>query len=225
MPAPSSADVSVSALWRSASFWAHMARLQVGLFLFGAALTLMLEADIGLDPWSSFHEALSVRSGLSFGRISQGIGLLLILFSALVLSVRPGIATVLNMLIIGPWVDVLRAQSWFPRADGGVAGTVQFLIGIGVLGLGTAVYIGARLGAGPRDGLAMGLSRRIERSLRGTRVGIEVGVLAMAALLGGPIGLGTLLFAILMGPTMQASLKLFRVSHDPSPQFGRAPAG
>jgi len=196
-----------------------MARLQLGLFLFGLAVSLMLEARIGLDPWSSLHEALSIRSGLSFGRVAQCVGLLLILGSRIVLSVRPGLATICNMLIIGPWVDFLRIQSWFPQSDGGVIGTVQFISGVLVMGVGTAVYIGARLGAGPRDGLAMGLSRRAGRSLRLTRYGIEILVLGLAALLGGSIGLGTVLFAVLIGPTMQASLKLFSVSHDPSPSL------
>jgi uncharacterized membrane protein YczE len=111
---------------------------------------------------------------------------------------------------------------WFPHADGGVVGVVQFVAGVLVMGLGTATYIGARLGAGPRDGLAMGLSRRVGYSLRRTRISVEVTVLALAALLGGSIGLGTLIFAVLMGPTMQTSLKLFSVSHDPSPQYSRA---
>jgi uncharacterized membrane protein YczE len=211
-------------LLRSRAFWQDMARLQVGLFLFGFAVSLMLEARIGLDPWSSFHEALSVRSGLSFGRVSQVVGLLLIVFSRLALEVRPGIATICNMLIIGPWVDALRPQAWFPRAGGDVAGTVQFVVGVLVMGVGTAVYIGARLGAGPRDGLAMGLSRRIGKSLRSSRIGIEISVLAAAFLLGGSIGLGTLIFALLMGPTMQASLKLFAVPHDPSPRYLRDPS-
>ncbi len=206
-------------LLRSAAFWRDMARLQVGLFLFGLALALMLEARIGLDPWSAFHEVVSIRSGLSFGRISQGVGLLLILLSRMVLSVRPGIATLCNMLIVGPWVDVLRP--WVAFGVEGLPGTVQFVCGILILGLGTAVYIGARLGAGPRDGLAMGLARRMGRSLRSARVGVELTVLGAAALLGGSIGWGTLIFAVLMGPTMQASLKLFAVSHDPSPQYRR----
>lgn len=203
---------------RSRDFWRDMVRLQTGRFLYGLAVSLMLEARIGLDPWSAFHDVLSVRSGLSFGRISQLIGLVLIVFSRLVLGVLPGIATVCNMLIIGPWVDVLRPHVRFFDPAGGPHGTVQFLGGILVLGAATAVYIGARLGAGPRDGLAMGLSRRIRRSLRASRIGVEVTVLIAAALLGGSIGLGTLLFALLMGPTMQAGLRIFAVPHDPSPK-------
>jgi hypothetical protein len=204
-------------LLRSGRFWLDMGRLQLGLFLFGLAVALMLEARIGLDPWSAFHEILSVRSHLSFGRISQAVGLALIVFSSLVLAVRPGVATICNMLIIGPWVDVLRPHVGFAQGD--VTGVIQFVGGILVMGIGTAIYIGARLGAGPRDGLAMGLSRRIGRSLRASRIGIEVTVLLAAAGLGGSIGLGTLIFAVLMGPTMQGSLKLFAVSHDPSPRY------
>jgi uncharacterized membrane protein YczE len=203
------------------TFWSHMARLQFGLFLFGLSVALMLEAHIGLDPWSALHDVLSGWSGLSFGRMAQGVGLIIIVFSFLALSVRPGVGTVCNMLIIGPWVDVLRAQAWFPSVQGWGLGITQFLCGILVMGLATAVYIGARMGAGPRDGFAMGLAQRLKKSLRLTRNSIEVTVLALAFLLGGSIGLGTLLFALLMGPAMQASLKLFRVSHDPSPSLHR----
>ena len=206
-------------LLRSRLFWLDIARLQAGLFLFGLAIALMLEARIGLDPWSAFHEVVSERAGLSFGRIAQVTGLVLIVFSRMAFSVRPGIATVLNMLLIGPWVDLMRPHVAF--ADGFGQGVVQFMVAIPILGVGTAVYIGASLGAGPRDGLAMGLSRTIGRSLRASRIGVEVTVLVVAAGLGGSIGWGTLIFAILMGPTMQASLRLFRVSHDPSPTYLR----
>ena len=111
-------------LLRSRLFWLDMARLQVGLFLFGLAIALMLEARIGLDPWSAFHEVVSQRSGLSFGRIAQITGLVLIVGSRVVLSVRPGIATVLNMLLIGPWVDVMRPFVGF--ADGFGEAHLQF---------------------------------------------------------------------------------------------------
>jgi uncharacterized membrane protein YczE len=203
-------------------FWGQVLRLQVGLFLFGSAVALMLEANIGLDPWSAFHDALSARSGLSFGRIAQGLGLVLIIFSRFVLDVRPGLGTICNMLLVGPWIDLMRQVAWFPTAPTYALGVVQFIGAILVLGVATAVYIGARLGTGPRDGLVMGLARKIDRSIRMTRNSVEVTVLIVAAFLGGSIGLGTLLFAVLIGPTMQAGLKLFSVSHDPSPD--RSPA-
>jgi len=192
-------------------------RLQIGLFLFGAAVSIMLEAQIGVDPWSMLHESLSHHLGVSFGRISQAVGAMLIAWSWVVFKVRPGFGTVCNMLFVGPWVDLLRVQTLVPWHPGGVSGVLQFLIGILVLGFATAVYLGARLGAGPRDGFVMGFSRRLEKSLRSTRIGVEVAVLILGASLGGPLGLGTVLFALLMGPTMQAALRLFRVSFDPSP--------
>lgn len=206
--------------FRTGAFWRHFVRLQFGLMLFGLAVALMVEARIGLDPWSSLHEGLSFQTGLSFGRISQGIGLLLIVVSRLFLDVRPGIATICNMLLVGPWIDFFRALEGFPAQAAIAPGVVQFIIGVFVLGLATATYIGARLGAGPRDGLAMGLARRIDRSLRLTRNGIEVTVLIVGASLGGPIGLGTVIFAVMMGPVMQTSLRIFGVSTDPSPERG-----
>ena len=120
---------------------------------------------------------------------------------------------------LGPGVDL--SLTYVDFDDGFGLGGVQFLVAIPMLGVGTAVYIGASLGAGPRDGLAMGLSRTIGRSLRASRIGVEVTVLVLAAILGGSIGWGTLIFALLMGPTMQACLRVFRVSHDPSPTYRR----
>ena len=193
-----------------------MLRLQFGLFLFGAAVSIMLEAQIGVDPWSMLHEGLSHRLGVSFGRVSQAIGAMLIAWSWFAFKVRPGFGTLCNMLLVGPWVDLVRLQTVVPWHPGGVTGVLQFLGGILVLGLATSVYLGACFGAGPRDGFVMGLSRRVEKSLRRTRIGVEIGVLVLGASLGGPLGLGTVLFAFLMGPTMQASLHLFGVSTDPS---------
>ncbi len=201
------------------SFLRYVLRLQVGLFLFGCAVAIMLEAQIGLDPWSAFHQGVSAQSGLSFGRVAQGVGALLILFSWLTLGVRPGFGTVCNMALVGPWIDVLRIQAWFPHATTRLLGSSQFLVGLLMMGLASAVYLGARLGAGPRDGFVLGLSRRLDWSLRATRIRIEVVVLLLALVIGGSIGLGTVLFALLMGPIMQGALKLFRVSHDPSPTY------
>ncbi len=201
------------------SFVRHLLRLHLGLFLFGLAVAVMLEARIGLDPWSALHQGVSEQFGWSFGRVSQVVGGLLILSSWLTLQVRPGVGTIFNMAVVGPWVVLLRVQSWCPHPSGLVLGTGQFLVGVLIMGLASAVYIGARLGAGPRDGFVLGLSRRSGWSLRGTRIRVELVVLGIALLIGGSIGLGTLLFAFLMGPSMQAAFKLFRVSKDPSPSF------
>lgn len=193
-------------------------RLQLGLFLFACSIATMLEAKIGLDPWSSFHEGASAQLGCSFGTVVVCTGLLLISLSWFVLRVRPGIGTVCNMLFIGPWLDLLRTFEWFPRHAAGLQGALQFLCGLLLCGLATVTYIGARLGAGPRDGFNMGLARRLDHSLRRTRVTVELVVLGLAWLLGGSIGLGTVMFALLMGPIMQTSLRVFGVSADPSPQ-------
>lgn len=196
----------------------RFAQLQVGLFCFALAISVMLEAKIGLDPWSTFHQGLSGQVGLSFGRITQMVGLVLLVASWVALGMRPGVGTVFNMGVIGPWIDLLRTLDWLPRFAGGVQGVAQFVSGLALIGFASGMYIGARLGAGPRDAFVLGLSRRFGWSIRVTRIVLELGVLTAGYLLGGKVGLGTVLFALLMGPLMQLSLRLFRFEH-------RAPAG
>lgn len=205
----------------SVAFLRHFFRLQLGLFLFACAVATMLEAKIGLDPWSALHEGLSEQLDWTFGRVTQSIGLLLIVFSLITLRVRPGVGTICNMLFIGPWLDYLRTMDWFPRFAGGLPGIIQFLCGLCIMGLASAVYIGARLGAGPRDGFVMGLSIRLQKSLGAMRITVELTVLVAAFFLGGTIGLGTVIFALLMGPIMQTALKVFGLSKDPSPSWRR----
>lgn len=201
-------------------FWRRLVQLQLGLLTFGVGISLMLEAEIGLDPWSSFHQGVATQSGLSFGRVTQSVGLLLIVVAWLAFRERPGLGTVFNMAVIGPWIDLFRAQPWFPVAAGTGWGVAQFLVGMGLVGFASGLYIGARLGAGPRDAFVLGLSRRLGRSIRLTRVGLELLVLGVGFWLGGGVGLGTILFALGMGPLMQASLRLFgylRPADDPEP--------
>ncbi|MFT7669664.1 MAG: putative membrane protein YczE [Planctomycetota bacterium] len=186
-------------------------RLQIGLFIFAFAISLMLEAHIGLDPWSTLHDGLSNHTGLTFGRVCQLTGLALILISALFLRVRPGLGTLFNMAVIGPWLDLLHVQSWFPIQEGGLGGVLQFVAGMLVMGIATGLYIGANFGAGPRDGFILGLHQRLSKSIRLTRSVIELTVLVAGWLFGGSLGLGTVLFALGMGPVMQTSLRLMHV--------------
>ena len=183
--------------------------------LFGLAISLLLRADIGLDPWSVLHEGLSRRTGLAFGQTTQLVGLGLIAFNFAVLKLRPGVGSVLNMLLIGPWIDLFGGLPLPPMPPGAwAAGVALFVGGIALLGLASGLYITARFGAGPRDDLVLGSALRLRRSVRVTRGSIELTVLAAGFLAGGSVGLGTVLFALLVGPTMQFFLKVFRYEQE-----------
>ena len=199
----------------TAQWWKRFAQLQLGLMMFGIGIGLMLRADIGVDPWSTFHEGWAIHTDLSFGRVTQITGLAIISISWLWLGERPGVGTLCNMLFIGPWVDLFRPHMLIAPLSGlGMAGAViQFLMGVAICGLASGLYISARLAAGPRDTFILGSAQRFGLSVRVTRMSLEAGVLTIGWLLGGPLGLGTLLFVVLMGPAMQAALKLFGYDH------------
>jgi len=193
----------------SAASWQRLVKLNLGLMALGLGIALMLDADIGLGPWTVFHQGLSLVTGLSFGRVMQGVGLLVLLLSVALTRVRPGLGTALNMLLVGPWVDFFRALPLMPHPSAYLVGVGQFLLGLCLQGLGTGLYITARLGAGPRDGLVLGVARLTRLSVRVTRTGLELLVLVTGWLLGGRVGLGTLLFAAGIGPLMQFFLGVF----------------
>lgn len=198
----------------SAQWWYRLTQLNLGLLTLGLGIALMLEAGIGLGPWTVFHQGLSLVTGLSFGRVMQGVGLLVLLLSVVLTRTRPGLGTALNMLLVGPWVDLFRSQAFFPQAPNLPLGVAEFVLGLTLQGLGTGLYITARFGAGPRDGLVLGLSRLLRASVRATRTGLELLVLVSGWLMGGSVGLGTVLFAVGIGPLMQLFLHVF---HRPAP--------
>ena len=198
---------------------ARFAQLQLGIVALALGFSLILGADIGLDPWSSLHEALASRSALSFGQVTQVFGIGLIAGTWFFLGVAPGVATVVNTLMLGPWVDVMRphlvAASWTFElaAPGSVTAMLlcagQLLAGVAVLAFAMGLYIDARFGAGPRDAFILAFARRRRQSVRRARISIELSLLVVAFALGGPLGLGTLLFALTVGPAMQVSLDFF----------------
>ena len=182
--------------------------------VFGVAISLMIRANIGLDPWSVLHQGLSRVSGLSFGQVTQVVGLLLVIVNFALLGLRPGLGTVLNMVLIGLWVDFFGRQAWLPSVPVGAwaEGVLVFVVGIVLSGLAIGLYISPRFGAGPRDDFVLGWALRLRRSVRLVRGALELSVLSLGYLLGGSVGLGTLLFALLIGPVMQLFLRLFHYS-------------
>jgi uncharacterized membrane protein YczE len=195
-----------------ASFVPRFLQLNLGLLVFGFAISLMIRANIGLDPWSVLHEGLSQVTGFSFGQVTQLVGLGLIVLNFALLGLKPGLGSALNMLLIGIWVDFFGRQSWLPSVPSGAwaEGVLVFILGILLCGLAIGLYISPRFGAGPRDDFVLGWALKLQRSVRLVRGLLELTVLTLGFVLGGSVGLGTVLFALLIGPVMQFFLRLFR---------------
>ena len=183
---------------------ARFAQLVVGLLLYGFTMALMVQSGLGLDPWDVFHEGLTHHVPLTFGEVVIVVGAIVLLLW-IPLKQRPGVGTVLNVLIIGLAADAGIALVAAP--DEMWARVTLLVVGVVGNGLAGALYIGARLGAGPRDGVWVALVERTGLSVRLVRTGIEVTVLATGFLLGGTVGIGTALYAIAIGPLVQFFLE------------------
>lgn len=183
-------------------------QLQIGLLLYGASLALMVRADLGLNPWSVFHQGLSELTGISLGLIVNLVGAMVLLIW-IPLRQRPGVGTICNVLVIGTAADV--ALSMMPPITG-LPLRAAFLIGAILLnGAATAAYIGAGLGPGPRDGLTTGGVRLTGLPIGWVRTGLEAIVLVLGWMLGGTIGIGTVLYAMSNGPLMQFFMPMFEI--------------
>jgi len=180
-------------------------RLFVGLYIFGAGIALMHGADLGLGPWDVLSDGISKISGLQLGTVTILVGAA-VLSLWLIIRERPGIGTVANILLIGTAVNLTELV--LPRFEALPVRFVQLLLGVASVGLGSAIYLGAKLGPGPRDGLMLGLHRRTGLSIRVARTSIELVVLVFGILLGGTAGIGTVVFAFGIGPTVQFMMRM-----------------
>ncbi len=186
----------------------RLAQLLAGLALYGASMALQIRAGLGLNPWDVLHEGLTAHAPWSFGVTTAVTGVVVLLLW-IPLRQRPGIGTVANVLVIAVAVDA--ALALIPAPSGLVGRIAMMAAGIVLNGVATAAYVGARLGPGPRDGLMTGLAARTGRSIRVVRTGIELVVLAAGFLLGGTVGVGTVLYAAAIGPLTQLFLPLVAV--------------
>lgn len=181
----------------------RLSQLFAGLWLYGASMAMQIRATLGLDPWDVLHEGLTKRTGLSFGAIVAITGVLVLLVW-IPLRQKPGIGTIANVIVISVAVDVTLAilpepQTLLPRI-------VFLVLGIVLNAVAFAAYVGSRLGPGPRDGMVTGFCRRTGISLRLVRTVVELLVLGTGWLLGGTLGIGTILYALSIGPLTQLFL-------------------
>jgi uncharacterized membrane protein YczE len=183
-------------------------QLLIGLFFYGIGISLMVRAGIGVAPWDVLTQGISLRTGIPFGIVTNIVGGLVLLLW-IPLRERPGIGTVGNVLLVGTSAQLglnVIPQQTVPLPQG-----LVFAGGLALVAVATGLYIGARLGPGPRDGLMTGLHRRTGWRIWIVRTGIEVIVLIAGVLLGGQFGTGTILFAVLIGPMVAVTLPLLRV--------------
>ncbi|PFG32431.1 putative membrane protein YczE [Sanguibacter antarcticus] len=199
----------------------RLAQLFDGLTLYGVSMAMMFRSGLGLNPWDVFHGGVARHLPLSMGTI---VVLTAVLVLALWIPLRqaPGLGTVANAVWLGVALDL--ALWVLPQADALAVQVPLLLGGIVLNGLAGALYIGSQLGPGPRDGLMTGIARKTGGSLRVIRTGIEVVVVALGWVLGGTVGIGTILYALAIGPLVQRFMPFCIVVVDPpAPRRGQAP--
>lgn len=221
-PRPALVDLGPVAQLRAGRLARRVPQLLIGLFLYGVSLALMVRGALGLAPWDVLHSGF-IR------HVPMTLGQAVVLFSFVVLILwiplreRPGVGTIANAFIVGFSADATLAL--LGPGDGMVARIALTLGGVALCGWASALYIGAQLGRGPRDGLMTGIARRTGWSLRLVRTGLEVAVVLIGLVLGGVLGVGTVLYAVLIGPLTQLMLPWFTVQLAPADSSASGPVG
>jgi len=200
---------------RTASAWRRATRLGVGLVLYAASIAMLVHAHLGAMPWDVLSQGLTRVTGWSMGTATVVVSVA-VLLCWVPLRQRPGVGTVANVLVIGALVDpFLALAAMLPDPLPLAARGLLVMLGVGLNGLATALYVGARLGPGPRDGLMTGIVARTGAPVRVVRGSIEVVVVAVGWALGGTVGIGTLAYALAIGPLVHVLLPRLTVPLDP----------
>ncbi|WP_175647333.1 membrane protein YczE [Streptomyces cyaneochromogenes] len=184
----------------------RLSQLYIGLALYGASAALLVEAGLGLEPWGVLHQGVAERTGLTIGVVSIVVGAVVLLLW-IPLRQRPGLGTVSNVFVVGIAMDGTLAL--LPETHSLAVRIPLLLAGVVLNGVATGLYIAARFGPGPRDGLMTGLHRRTGRSIRLMRTAVEIAVVVTGFTLGGTVGAGTVLYALSIGPLAQLFLRVF----------------
>lgn len=184
-------------------------RLFIGLFLYAVGIVFTINANLGLSPWDVFHQGISKLSGITMGQASITAGLMIVILDW-VLGEKVGLGTILNMLFIGIFMDLLMLNNLVPIFNNIIARIIMMFLGMFIIGIASYFYIGAGLGSGPRDGLMVSLTKKTGKSVRFVRNFIEFTVLVVGYFLGGTVGFGTLIMVIGGGYFVQFAFKIFK---------------
>ena len=205
-PARASAERGLPASPTASLQVRRVTQLMIGLILYGVGVAIVVVAGLGVDPWTVLAEGLALRTGIGLGWITNIIGLA-VLALWIPLRQKPGIGTIANILVVGTALQF--ALPLVPAPENLLQSSALLLGGVALVGIAGGLYIGARFGPGPRDGLMTGISARWGWPLWVARTAVEVTVLAIGWTLGGTVGVGTLVYALVIGPASHAALRLF----------------
>lgn len=188
------------------------AELLIGCVIWGAGIDFTIKSHLGVAPWEVFQVAVSNLSGISLGRVGQMMGLSLVLLTYVMARIKPRLGTVMSLVLVGAFVDIW--YPYIPEVQSPIWKVPSMLAGIVMIGFATGLYLKADLGAGPRDAVMFAVCKLTGKSVRFARTSLEVFILITGTLLGGPIGLGTAIYAAMIGPVVQFFLKVLNVRHE-----------
>ncbi len=186
----------------------RIAKLFAGLFLYAVGIVLTVNASLGLAPWEVFHQGIARTINITMGQASIGAGLIFVIINSFI-GEKIGWGTLANMLFIGIFMDILMLNNIIPSYEGFLARLIMLFIGIFVVAVATVFYIGAGLGSGPKDGIMVALNKKTGKSIRLIRNSIEITALILGFLMGGHVGLGTVITSLTVGFIMQFTFKIF----------------
>lgn len=180
-----------------------------GLLVSSVGITMMLQANVGLEPWSVLQQGIAQTCGITYGVSSILVGAAVILI-AIVCGERVGLGTVANIILCGVFIDTLLSLGWIPKMEGLASGVLMLLAGLELLALGTWMYMRSALGSGPRDALMVAMARKTGRSVGLCRAAVEVVIIFVGWRLGGQVGLGTVISALGLGTLFNLNFALLR---------------
>lgn len=187
----------------------RLIRLIIGLFVCSLGIVLTIHSNLGLSPWEAFHQGLSKNLGITMGQASISVGIIIIIID-IILGENFGLGTILNMILIGVFMDILMLNKIVPVSKNIITGIIMIFIGMFTIGLGCVLYIGVGYGSGPRDGMMIALQKITNRPVKLIKTIIEMFALIFGYLLGGSIGIGTVITTICFGLVLQYSFDICR---------------